>query len=118
MKTILSLASPADIDTECLVVIALDHGSSKNGVKDKPEVSLATSDSALREAAQDVIASGEITGKLAETTLLHKPAKLRAKRLLLLGGGKAKHFTSVELRKLAGTAARFLKPKGIRSLAL
>jgi leucyl aminopeptidase len=117
MKTILSLASPADIDTECLVVIALDHGSSKNGVKDKPEVSLATSDSALREAAQDVIASGEITGKLAETTLLYKPAKLRAKRLLLLGGGKAKHFTSVELRKLAGTAARFLKPKGIRSLA-
>ncbi len=55
--------------------------------------------------------------KLFETTLLHRPAKLKAKRLLLLGGGKAKNFTASELRKLAGAAVRFLKPKGIRSFA-
>jgi leucyl aminopeptidase len=117
MKTTLSLASPAEVETECLVVIALDYGSPKNGSKDKPEVSLATRDEALRAAAQEVITGGEITGKFAETNLLHHPAKLKAKRLLMLGGGKAKHFTSIELRKLAGTAARFLKPKGIRSFA-
>jgi leucyl aminopeptidase len=122
MKTILSLANPADVETECLVVVALDqaspkNGSNKNGTKDKPEISLATRDAAIKDAAQDVIASGEIAGKLAETNLLHKPAKLKAKRLLVIGGGKAKTFTSVELRKLAGTAARFLKPRGIRSFA-
>jgi leucyl aminopeptidase len=117
MKTILSLASPAEVETECLVVIALDYSSPKNGSKDNPEVSLATRDEALKAAAQEIITSGEITGKFSETNLLHHPAKLKAKRLLVLGGGKAKHFTSLELRKLAGTAARFLKPKGIRTFA-
>jgi leucyl aminopeptidase len=34
-----------------------------------------------------------------------------------LGGGKARNFTLSELRKLAGAAVRFLKPKGIRSFA-
>jgi leucyl aminopeptidase len=34
-----------------------------------------------------------------------------------VGGGKAKNFTGYELRKLAGTAVRFLKPKNIRSFA-
>jgi leucyl aminopeptidase len=112
MKTILSLANPADVETECLVAIVLDRGS-----KDKPEVSIACNDAAIKDAAQDVLGSGEITGKLAETTLLHKPAKLKAKRLLIVGGGKAKTFTSAELRKAAGTATRFLKPRGIRSFA-
>ncbi|HZR59160.1 MAG TPA: leucyl aminopeptidase [Terriglobales bacterium] len=124
MKTILSLANPAEVETECLVVLALDHasknGSSRNGSKDKkdkPEVSLATNDAIIKDAVQDVIASGEVAGKLSEANLLHKPAKLKAKRLLVIGGGKAKTFSSVELRKVAGTAARFLKPRGIRSFA-
>jgi leucyl aminopeptidase len=42
---------------------------------------------------------------------------LKAKRLLLVGGGKAATFSSFELRKVAGTAVRLLKPKNIRSLA-
>jgi leucyl aminopeptidase len=47
----------------------------------------------VREAAKDVIASGEVTGKSQfETTLLHNPAGLKAKRLLLIGGGKGQEF--------------------------
>ena len=46
-------------------------------------------------AAADLIASGEVTGKMLETTLLHKPQGLKAKRLLLIGGGKAKKFCFV-----------------------
>jgi leucyl aminopeptidase len=42
---------------------------------------------------------------------------LKAKRLLLVGGGKAKTFSAAELRKLAGAAARTLKGKNIRSFA-
>jgi leucyl aminopeptidase len=71
----------------------------------------------VREAAKDVIASGEVTGKSFETTLLHRPAGLKAKRLLLVGGGKAKNFSAAELRKLAGAAVRTLKSKSIRSFA-
>jgi leucyl aminopeptidase len=113
MKTNLSVANPAEVETECLAVVALDQGS-----KDKTEVSVqASDDAAIKDVAAEVIGSGEVTGKLFETTLLHHPAKLRAKRLLLLGGGKAKNFTASELRKLAGAAVRFFKPRGIRSFA-
>ena len=110
MKTNLSFANPAEVETECLALVVLDHGS-----KDKGEVKVETSDSAVKDAMAELMASGEVTGKIFETTLLHRPAKLKAKRLLLLGGGKAKSFTASELRKMAGVAVRFLKPKGIRS---
>jgi len=112
MKTILSLSAPAEVETECLAVVVLDHGS-----KDNPDARVAAHDNAMSQAAADVIASGEVSGKMFETSWLHRPAKLKAKRLLLLGGGKAKDFTSSDLRKLAGAAVRSLKPKGLRSLA-
>jgi leucyl aminopeptidase len=112
MKTNLFLSPPAAVETECLVVVALDRGE-----KDKIEVSLETGDESVREAAREVIASGEVTGKIFENTLLHHPSHLKAKRLLIVGGGKAKNFTCSELRKMAGTATRTLKPKGVRSFA-
>jgi leucyl aminopeptidase len=122
MKTTLSFSPPTEVETECLAAVVLDRAEKDRSekdrtAKDKTEVSVETSDNAVREAAAEVIASGEVSGKLFEANLLHRPAKLKAKRLLLLGGGKAKDFTSSELRKLAGVAARFLKPKGIRSFA-
>src|SRR5208282_698456 len=112
MKTNLSFVDPAEVETECLAVVVLDHGS-----KDKNEVRVEASDGAIKDVAAEVTATGEVTAKIFETTLLHRPAKLKAKRLLLLGGGKAKNFTVSDLRKLAGAVVRFLKPKGIRSFA-
>ena len=112
MKTNLSFATPAEVETDCLVVTVLDRGD-----KDKPQATVETSDAAVREAAAEVIASGEITGKAFETALLHHPAKLKAKRLLLLGGGKAKTFSAFDLRRLAGAAVRTLKSRGLRSFA-
>jgi leucyl aminopeptidase len=112
MKTNLSFANPAEVETECLAVVVLDHGS-----KDKTEVNVDAGDNAIKDVAADVMASGEVTAKMFETTLLHRPAKLKAKRLLLVGGGKAKAFSASDLRKLAGAVVRFLKPKGIRSFA-
>jgi len=112
MKTTLSSTTPAQLETECLVVVAVDRGT-----KDKPEVTLETSDDAIKKAAAEVIASGELTGKNCETTLLHHPAGLKAKRLLVLGGGKAQSFSGFELRRVAGTAVRTLKSRGLRSFA-
>ncbi len=112
MKTNLSVANPAEVEIECLAVVVLDQAP-----KDKSEVSVQASDAAIKDVAADVIGTGEVTGKMFETTLLHHPAKLKAKRLLLLGGGIANNFTASELRKLAGAAVRFFKPKGIRSFA-
>ena len=112
MKTSLNTNAPAQIDTECLAVVVLDYGD-----KDKPDARIASSDSTLQQAAAEVIGSGEVTGKIFETVMVHRPQGLKARRLLLIGGGKAKSFTSSELRKMAGTAVRFLKPKSIRSFA-
>jgi leucyl aminopeptidase len=112
MKANLLLTNPAQVETECLVVVALDRGS-----KDKPEVALEVSDDAVAKAAAEVIASGELTGKNFETTLLHHPSGLKAKRLLVLGGGKSTKFTQFDLRRLAGAAVRALKSRGLRSFA-
>jgi leucyl aminopeptidase len=113
MKIHLSLSSPSSIETECLAVVVLDRGD-----KDKPDVALDTTDEAIRAAAAGVISSGETTAKMFEPTLLHNPGGLKAKRLLLLGGGKAKSFAGHELRRLAGVAVRSLKSRGIRSFAI
>lgn len=112
MKIELTVSAPADVKTECLVVVALDHGD-----KDKPQPELDTTDSALKQAAADVLATGDVTGKIFETTLVHNPDNLKAKRLLIVGGGKAKNFSAYELRRVAGAAVRAMKPRSIRSLA-
>jgi leucyl aminopeptidase len=123
MKTTISLATPAAVETECLVAVVLDHaepapGESPSSQKDKkPELRVATADPAVQSAVADLLASGELTGKPFETNLLHKPAGLRAKRLLLVSGGSAKKFASYDLRRIAGAAVRTLKSRGIRSCA-
>src|SRR5580698_4425957 len=120
MKTTIALSTPADLETEALVAIVIDHTDhqGKNDNKDtKPQLKLATGDAAVQAAAADLVASGELTGKPFEINLLHKPAGLKAKRLLLIGGGAAKKFTSYDLRRTAGAAARTLKSRGIRSFA-
>jgi len=119
MKTAISFSTPAELDTECLVAVVLDQAEKADpATKDtKPQLKPATSDAAVNSAAADLLASGELTGKPFETNLLHKPAGLKAKRLLLLSGGGAKKFSSYELRRLAGAAVRTLKSRGIRSFA-
>ena len=111
MKIVLSSSSPSQIETECLVIPVLDKGEKE------PVVEIQASDSAIRKAADGLIGSKELTGKLFETVFLHQPTGVKAKRVLFVGGGKAKNFSSVELRKVAGTAARFSKGKNIRSYA-
>jgi len=119
MKIILSTAAPSQIETECLVVGVVDSAEkSDNAANDKPVPQLLTDDKAVLAAAADLIASGEVSGKALELTLLHKPTGLKAKRLLLIGGGKAKNFTAAEVRKIAGAAVRSIKGKDLKSFAI
>jgi leucyl aminopeptidase len=118
MNTNLSSTAPSKLETDCLVLVVLDRSEKNQSEKDKPSLSIEGADTAVRNAAKEVIAGGEVTAKLFETTLLHRPTGLKAKRLLLLGGGKAKNFSTTELRKLAGAAVRTLKAKSIRNFAL
>jgi leucyl aminopeptidase len=117
MKTTIHTGPASQLEIECLVVAVLDTAENKDDKSEKPVPKLQTGDKALLTAAADLVASGEVTGKMLETTLLHKPDGLKAKRLLLIGGGKAKSFSSAELRKLAGAAVRSLKAKDLKSFA-
>src|SRR5450759_1603220 len=119
MKTTLHTTPPSQLETECLVVPVLDVAAeNNNGDKsDKHKPQIQSDDEAVLDAAADLIASGEVTGKMLEIALLHKPSGLKAKRLMLIGGGKTKNFSSYELRKLAGAAGRNLKAKDLNSFA-
>jgi leucyl aminopeptidase len=119
MKTNISFSTPAQLETESLVAVVLNHSdaTTEKNKNAKPNLKLATDDASVQSASADLLASGELTGKPFETNLLHKPAGLKAKRLLLVSGGPAKKFSPYELRRIAGTAVRTLKGRGIRSFA-
>jgi leucyl aminopeptidase len=115
MKVQINYSPAQEVATECLVAVVLDHNTDKS--KDaKPHPQIA-GDKALADAVADVFASGDVTGKPGEMTLLHAPKGLKAKRLLLIGGGKSGKFSADEVRKAAGSAVRYLKGKNLKSLA-
>ena len=115
MKVQISYSPAQGISTECLAAIVLDHNTDKS--KDaKPHPQIA-SDKAIADAVADVFATGDVTAKSGEMTLLHSPKGLKAKRLLLVGGGKSGKFSADELRKASGAAVRFVKGKDLKSLS-
>ena len=117
MKTELSFAPLSGIGTELLAVLAADAQTGK-GPEAKPEPQLLTSDKAVKAAAAQVLSSGEFKAGANETLLLHAPAGLAARRLLIVGLGKAARADVHAVRNAAGTAVRFAKPRGIRKLAM
>ena len=115
MRTQLSFAPLSGIETELLAVLAADTQTS-NAPDAKPQPALLTADAAVLAAAKSALASGEFKAGANETLLLHAPAGLAAKRLLLVGLGKQAKATAHVVRNAAGTAIRFIKPRGIRKL--
>ena len=75
-----------------LAVLAADTQTSK-GPDAKPQPVLLTADAAVQAAAAAVLASGEYKAGANETLLLHAPAGLAAKRLLIVGLGKQAKIT-------------------------
>jgi leucyl aminopeptidase len=116
MRTQLSFAPLPGIETELLAVLAADTQTSKSPDA-KPAPVLLTADAAVQAAAAAVLASGEFKAGANETLLLHAPAGLAAKRLLLVGLGKQAKATVVAVRNAAGVAVRFTKPRGIHEVA-
>ncbi|MBP6965064.1 MAG: leucyl aminopeptidase [Armatimonadetes bacterium] len=73
-------------------------------------------DSALGGLISQLIASGEIKGKLNETTLIHTHGKIAPKRVLVVGLGKSGDFDLLAVRQAAGSAVRFLRKKSFRQV--
>jgi leucyl aminopeptidase len=115
MHTNLVLAPSADVATELLAVFAVDTASKDSP---KPEIRLLAGDDAPAKAAQAVLDGGEFKAEACESLLLHSPAGLKAKRLLVVGLGKAAKLTPQDVRKGAAAAVRFAKPRGLREVAI
>src|SRR5271154_6329493 len=99
----------ASAESDALVTYVFDKDDKFDGV-------LGEIDRAMSGRLGTLAASGEITGKNLELVLLHFPEGLAAKKLLLVGAGKPGKFAISDLRKIAGTAHRHLKPRGAKKL--
>jgi leucyl aminopeptidase len=100
----------AKIEADALVTYSFDQEKPVDGL-------LAQLDEATGGSLSKLAASGELTGKIFETTLLHYPQGLAAQRLFVIGAGKKEKFGTPDLRRLAGAAVRALKSRQIKRLA-
>jgi leucyl aminopeptidase len=91
------------VDSDALVIVGFEG---------------TTPQAAAADQIQELYDSGEFSGKALEIAILHRPAGLKAKRLVLAGGGKRDKFDAAELRKLTGAVVRSLKSKGVRAITL
>jgi leucyl aminopeptidase len=100
----------ATLETDALVSYLFEDGDPVQGRI--AEIDQFT-DGLLRKLA----ASGELTGKTLEMTLVHAPRGLKAARLLLVGAGKRDKFDTAVLRRIAGAALRYLKSRSVKQFA-
>ena len=114
MKTELSFAPFAEMKTELLAVLAVDTQTSKDSDA-KPFPELLTADKAILAAAEAVLASGEFKAAAHETLLLHAPAGLAAKRLLLVGLGKQAKATVNSVRQAPRHPRTGFRPAACRA---
>lgn len=109
MEVRVVLGSIAEIESDALVVNLFEGVTSPGGAT-------GAVDRALGGVISDLIASGEITGKLNKTALIHTQGKMAPKRALVVGLGKSEDFDYIAAAKASGTAARFLREKGSRRI--
>jgi leucyl aminopeptidase len=105
----------ASFQTPLLVVFAVDIAIGKDA---DPLIALLTTSDAVANAAAAIIASDEFKGALGEQAVLHGPNGLKAERLLIVGLGKAKTLSVDDIRKAAGAAVRWAKPRGMRQVTI
>ncbi|KPK46226.1 MAG: hypothetical protein AMJ77_06280 [Dehalococcoidia bacterium SM23_28_2] len=86
------------------------------GVK-RPGGATGAVDKALGGAISQLIADGEIKGKLNELTLIHTLGRLPSPRVLVAGLGKQADFRLDRVRDITATALRYLRRVGARSVA-
>jgi leucyl aminopeptidase len=74
-------------------------------------------DGGLGGAISELIASGDIRGKLGEITVLYPRGAITAKRVLVVGLGPASTFDLETVRRAAGSAAKRARDLNARHLA-
>lgn len=69
-------------------------------------------DKALGGIIAKLVKSGELSGKLGETAVIHTFGKIKAGKVLIIGLGKAEDFNVERIRKAAGAAIKQARKAG------
>jgi leucyl aminopeptidase len=112
MQTKFISAKLERLSSPLLVIFALDTAEKK---QTKPVIKLLTTNGPLAKATAPILNSSEFAAGSCETVMLHQPDGFKAERILLVGVAK---LTVAEVRKAAGAAVRFAKPRKLRELAI
>ena len=101
MKFTLDTTLATDLETACLVIGVFEDAP----LTGSAELIDRAGDGAL----QTLIKSGDVDTDWKETTLLHGLRGVRAKRILVVGCGESKKFTSVRYDAVCASAGAFLR---------
>src|SRR5436190_7559948 len=74
-----------------------------------PDGATGAVDQAMGGALTQLIASGDLRGKLGETTLVHTLGRLPSPRVVVVGLGKQDGFDVDKVRSLSGDLVRYLR---------
>lgn len=96
------------LETECLVIAVEADGNLSPAAK--------AVDSASSGYISEIINQGDISGKTAQTLLLHKVPGVTAKRVLLVGFGKEEERNNRNLRKAVTAVMGIVKGTGVSSV--
>ncbi len=103
-----------DADVQALAVAVFKDEQAHEGF-------LQELDAATGGLIKSVIESEELKGKEGETVYLHLGegrSELKAKRLLLVGVGERESYTAAQVSEMAGTAARALRARNVKTIGL
>src|SRR5215475_2785839 len=112
MKVSGSSKSPDKIDVQALAVSVFKDEKPEGGL-------LQALDRAVGGMITEVIKAEEFAAKEGETAYFHVSGKyLKARRLLLIGCGDRSGYTAAKITQMAGSAARFLRGKNVKSIGI
>src|SRR5712675_815313 len=102
MKIKVETGDYQSIEADALVVSVFEGETATEGI-------LADLNKRTNEIVANVIGPDEMRGKVGDMVYIHRPEGLKAKRLLLIGIGKREDVTTETIRRMAGSAVRFLR---------
>jgi leucyl aminopeptidase len=101
--------NPEKQSTDCVIVGVFEGQKLSDAAK--------SLDVASEKAISAVLKHGDMDGKLSATLVLHHVVNIEAKRVLLVGLGKAADFTEKQYRQAARAAIKAI-PKGVASVTV
>jgi leucyl aminopeptidase len=100
-----------EVEADALVVLVFEGESPTDGV-------LGEVNEKTGGLISELLGSDELRGKSGDMVFVYRPGEVKAKRMLLVGGGKREDFDFDAVRTVSGAAARFLRAKGAKSMAI